>query len=162
MQISVSHQYRYVKLGDCIAAAKPLQGGVAAKLLLRELLEGDDRISITLQEDAESGYFCAVPDLRNRLKRIDEYSIDSLLHTNADKAARDEYEQPQGLYGNCKKSYPSNKTWTPGMFILTCCCSRKTVLAFCMMDCAESPRTFFSMIRNRFKIAPTLIFYDNA
>ena len=45
MQISVSHQYRYVKLGDCIAAAKPLQGGVAAKLLLRELLEGDDRIA---------------------------------------------------------------------------------------------------------------------
>jgi hypothetical protein len=157
----LNQRSRYIALRDCITKAQEGDDTDAAKSFLRELMEGEDRIPITLDDDAASGYFSAVPALRFRLKRVDEYSMDSLLHNNADKAATEAYEQPEGIFGNCKKSYPTSKIWTPGLFILTCTCSRKTVLAFCIMDCGESPRTFFSMIRNRFRVAPSLIFYDN-
>jgi hypothetical protein len=121
----------------------------AAKSILRQFLECESRIDIDLNEDARSGYFSTVPLLRRRLHRLAEYTMDSLQNNNADKAARDEYFQPrQGNLGTCKKNYPVNKVWTPGMFILTCACKMKTVLAISFMDSGESPRTFFDMIRH--------------
>ena len=35
------------------------------------------------------------------------------------------------------------------------------MIALCMMDTGESPRTFFNMIINRFPKAPKVIVYDN-
>jgi len=45
---------------------------------------------------------------------------------------------------------------------MTCGCSARKLLATCMMDAGESVQYVFMMVRDRFKIPPSLIIYDNA
>jgi hypothetical protein len=152
---------RNITLDDLYEKVK--NGNAYAKVVLKDILQGEQRINITCEEDAATGCFTPDPTLRRRLNRMDEYSIDSIGHTNADKAARNQiFHAPVGRHGICNKESPSNPVWTPGLFIMTCTCSRKTVLAICFMAYSESPWYFFLLMRNRFNTAPSIVYYDNA
>jgi hypothetical protein len=121
-------------------------------ILLCEVIEGFQRCSTTPNEEANSAFF-ALPPQRMRLRRKYEYSNDSGSGSNADAAT----------HGNmCRKEFPKSRYFTPGLFIVTCACSNKTVLICVFMDSGESPRILFNLILNRWEIAPRMIIYDNA
>ena len=153
---SMEHERcRQVSLDSLIHQAIHEKSAYAIELL-RDILEGEKRVDISIDDDAATGCFSSDPKQRCHLYRMDEHCIDSIGRTNADKSARNDYEAPMGLLGSCNKEYPSNKTFTPGLFIVTCTCKYKTVLLLCFMAYGY----FFLLLRNRFPIAPRIVYYD--
>lgn len=138
--------------------------------LLKQMLECDEMIPMTVVEERESGFFCASDELRQRRVRIEEHSIDATNKSNAHLAAksheademREQFQAGEGRLGQCEKSFPSSGIWTAGLFIITCCCAKKVVYLAFFMDSGESPRCFVNAIFNRFPVAPRILFYDNA
>ena len=137
-------------------------GKVEYKVTLKQIIDGRKRVSVTVTEDRNSGFYCASEALQRRLQLFDEFSMDNIQRTNADDGTRSKYRAPYGRLGICEKDFPTSNKWTPGLFIMTCCCSRKVVYICVFMDSGESPRTFFNIMLNRFSCAPPIVFYDNA
>ena len=51
----------------------------------------------------------------------------------------------------CTKLFPEHTTLTPGLFLVTCCCSKKKIYGFKKMIQGESPRIIFDLIMTRFE-----------
>jgi hypothetical protein len=135
------------------------------RLLLREILQCDEKLGIDAEEDKYSGFW-SLPSLRQRNHRQPEHVIDALNNSNANKSVHAveeamHFNAPDGKLGKCEHNFPVNSIWCPGLAIITCTCSRKVVYAISFMDTGESPRTFFNMLKNRFTEMPIIIFYDN-
>ena len=64
---------------------------------------------------------------------------------------------------SCEKSFPVDKSLTPGLMVVTCGCSEKVVYGFHMMLTGESPEMVFDIIMSRFpnRYNPHII-YDNS
>ena len=60
----------------------------------------------------------------------------------------------------CTKLFPDGSKLTPGLFLITCCCSEKRVYGFKKMLKGESPRIIFDIIMTRFPetYSPTIIY----
>ena len=60
----------------------------------------------------------------------------------------------------CEKSFPDHVKLSPGLFLLTCACSHKTVYGFSFMTTNESPGMLFDIDQCRFPrdYKPTLIY----
>ena len=60
----------------------------------------------------------------------------------------------------CSKLFPDASKLTPGLFLVTCCCSEKRVYGFKKMIKGESPRIIFDLIMTRFPsdYNPTIIY----
>jgi hypothetical protein len=52
---------------------------------------------------------------------------------------------------NCKKSFPSHQSLSPGLFIVTCACPNKAIYGFSMMIKHESPSMIFDITTTRFR-----------
>jgi hypothetical protein len=118
---------------------------IHCRSLLSQILECEDMVPTGIIEDRETGFW-AVDSMRGRLSRISEYTIDNITCSNADKAAREHYSQSFGHFhleryepehfaavdhgnlGICEKQAPQSPTFTPGMWICTCTCSKKSCL----------------------------------
>ena len=52
---------------------------------------------------------------------------------------------------SCKKDFPSHATLTPGLYLMTCGCSYKSIYGFSLMLTGESPKMLFDVIMTRFE-----------
>lgn len=141
-----------------------------AETCLDEVLQREDRTSVTPEEDRRCGFFCPSSIMQQRLCRLPEGSIDNVNRTNAHWAAAAQseggdfylYRVPDGNLGTCGKDFYANNIFTPGLFLICCGCTNKVVYVAFFMDSGESPRAFVNAIRNRLKKAPEYFFYDFA
>ena len=51
----------------------------------------------------------------------------------------------------CQKEFPSHSKLTPGLYLLTCGCTQKTIYGFSMMLSGESPAMLFDLVMTRFE-----------
>ena len=65
-----------------------------------------------------------------------------------------------GLGDTCEKEFPESQTWTWGLFILTCMCSKPCIYAIKIMHRGESPKNLEDIIMERFDVPPKYVFYD--
>jgi hypothetical protein len=175
---AVNDENRIILLRDILTKYESDLPNEEWNSVLNEVVECEQNSLIGITEDREIGYF-SVPPLRKRLQRKSEYTIDNLTSSNADGAAREHISVENtnhrfrqfihrhfedidyGNLGFCEKDAPKSPSFTPGLWICTCTCKKKVVYCAGYMDRAESPWKLFEMIRNRFKIAPKVVFYDN-
>lgn len=145
-----------------------VEARAANKILLKELVESEVRVDLSMAEDRASGKYCGPATLRRRLVRFPLTTQDAINGTNAYAASNDqdafdtEYQAPVGRLGRCEKKFPTRPYFTPGLFLLSCCCSRPVVYVAVFMDSGESPRAFVTEMMNRWNIPPAILFYDNA
>ena len=52
---------------------------------------------------------------------------------------------------SCQKDFPSHATLTPGLYLMTCGCSYKSIYGFSLMVTGESPKMLFDIIMTRFE-----------
>ena len=52
---------------------------------------------------------------------------------------------------SCEKDFPSHATLTPGLYLMTCGCSYKSIYGFSFMLTGESPKMLFDIIMTRFE-----------
>ena len=52
---------------------------------------------------------------------------------------------------SCQKDFPSLATLTPGLYLMTCGCSYKSIFGFSLMLSGESPKMLFDIIMTRFE-----------
>ena len=50
-----------------------------------------------------------------------------------------------------QKDFPSHATLTPGLYLMTCGCSYKSIDGFSLMLTGESPKMLFDIIMTRFE-----------
>ena len=51
----------------------------------------------------------------------------------------------------CQKEFPSHSKLTPGLYLLTCGCKRKSIYGISMMLSGESPSMLFNLVMTRFE-----------
>ena len=52
---------------------------------------------------------------------------------------------------SCKNDFSSHATLTPGLYLMTCGCSYKSIYGFSLMLSGESPKKLFDVIMTRFE-----------
>ena len=52
---------------------------------------------------------------------------------------------------SCEKDFPSHAMLTPGLYLMTCGCSYKSIYGFSLMLTGESPKMLFDIIMTRFE-----------
>ena len=52
---------------------------------------------------------------------------------------------------SCQKYFPTHAALTPGLYLMTCGCSYKSIYGFSLMLSGESPRMLFDIIMTRFE-----------
>ena len=60
----------------------------------------------------------------------------------------------------CEKTFPEHVQMSPGLFLLTCACSNKTVYGFSFLTRNESPAMIFDIVHTRFPpdYRPTIVY----